>query len=92
VGAARVQERDERSGGHVHATGTPATAPSYTASCMVSATGTLATACSEKQGASSSSMAAVFSESSISTLSTKKILLQNLLWPREYFSSQLKHR
>jgi hypothetical protein len=30
------------------------------------------------------------SASSISTLSTKKMRLQNLLWPWEYFSSQLK--
>jgi hypothetical protein len=65
-------------------------APSVTAICMVSAMGTPARACREKQGASPSAPTAASSVSSISTPSMKKMCLQNLLWPREYFSSQLK--
>jgi hypothetical protein len=55
-------------------------------SCMVSAMGTPARACREKQGASLSAPAVTSSASSISTQSTQKMRLQNLLWPREYFS------
>jgi hypothetical protein len=43
------------------------------------------------QGASRSAPWAASSASSISTPSMKKMHLQNQLWPREYFSLQLKH-
>jgi hypothetical protein len=66
-------------------------APSATTICMVPAMGTPTTACREKQGASAS-CSALPAASSISTPSRKKMSRQNLLWPRVYFSLQLKQR
>jgi hypothetical protein len=68
--------------------------PSATAICMVPAMGTPATACREKQGASPSFSASPVASaaSSISTPFRKKMRRQNRLWPRVYFSLQLKQR
>jgi len=68
------------------------TEPRVTAICMVSPGATPATAWREKQGASVSAAPVSASASSISTPSKKKMRLQKRLWPREYFSLQLKHR
>jgi hypothetical protein len=72
-------------------------APTETRTCMVLPTGKPATAWREKTGASVSpimSAAAALSSvaSLISTPSKKKRRRHNLLWPRVYFSLQLKHR
>ena len=68
--------------------------PRVTAICMVSAGATPATACREKSGAlgSAAPVSPSTPVSSISTPSTKKRRLQKRLWPREYFSLQLKHK